>query len=371
MRRSNVVSHRREAPQANPYRIVYRTLRGGLLVFLAGALVALAGTPANLQEALQAQKSLVAENPRDADLLNDLGNLLALAGDFAQAEEIYHRALEIEPDDVTALYNLALVLREQGELKAARKTFEAILEVDPRHAWTHYQLGALLDEQDNRSRAVQHYAEAFAIDRTLTSPKVNPHIVENQLATEALLLMYVEESPSTQAPRLYEKPGNVADLLLPRQSAETTAESADGDAHTEVDPVPRRHGASFTPPPVDEDDLDSAEEDTNDLSTTSSGYDPGSPRTLDASTLRTRTPKQPASEQDMGQRSTQGGSTSSQVNPVATGILLPSADSAPATDNAAGAAGTPQDFTPSLNSTGRLDLQLLPATEPDAAVSST
>ena len=227
-----------------------RILQGALLVFLTSALVALAGTPANLQEALAAQRALVAEHPGDASLLNDLGNLLALAGDLEEAEETYRRALQSEPMDVTSLYNLALVLREQGENKQARKTLESILEIDPRHSWTHYQLGDLYEDERNRKKAVYHYAQAFAADRSLTSPQVNPHIVENRLATDALLAMYVQESPSTQAPRIYKEPGDVAELLLPQPVPEPEVLEAAPEA--EDVPLRRRYGATYpSVPPED------------------------------------------------------------------------------------------------------------------------
>lgn len=366
-------------PRHTPSRkVLAGTLRGGLLVFLAGALVALAGTPANLQEALQAQRGLVAEHPRDADLLNDLGNLLALAGDFAEAEEAYRQALDVDPDDVTSLYNLALVLREQGDRKQAQKVLRSILELDPRHAWSHYQLGTLYAEQKNRSKAVHHYAAAFSADRSLTSPKVNPHIVENRLATDALLTMYVDDSPSTQAPRIYEEPGAVADLLLPRgaaeQQTEPPVETAPGG---ETVPPSGRSRVSY--PPSEEGPATGS---SSDADSSDPAADQESNRRLDTSTLRARQAAPSTPRENSGQPL---GSATSGTNPVddpgfdqsptggvagapSSSLVAPSGSVAtPSGDTV----DSPGEFTPGLQSTGRLDLELLPAVETAPALSST
>jgi len=365
MRRSSAIPGCRRTRHSLASQALVRSARGGLLLFLAGSLATLAGTPANLQEALQAQRVLVAENPTDADLLNDLGNLLALAGDLDEAEEVYLRALEIDPDDIASLYNLALVLMEQGRPKPAQKTLQSILELEPRHAWAHYQLGTLFEDRNNRTKAVHHYAEAFAIDRSLTSPEVNPHIVENPLATDALLKVYVEESPSTQAPRMYEKPGNVAELLLTQESAEPKAEpETEPAAAAAAEPPTRRHRASYPTPTATGEDSETISDGTDDRSTTDplagsnstppvTGEDTesepsqASPRRLDSTSVESQQSRDPGSAGDP-EESEFSQSTSGSDPFESTG-----------------------SFIPGVQSTGRLDIELLPAAEFGPAVSPT
>jgi hypothetical protein len=329
----------------------------------------MAGTPANLQEALQAQRAMVAENPTDADLLNDLGNLLALAGNLDEAHEVYLRALEIDPDDISTLYNLALVLMEQGQTKQAHKVLRSILELEPQHAWGHYQLGTLYNDQNNRAKAVHHYAEAFAIDRSLTSPKVNPHIVENSLATEALLKMYVEESPSTQAPRMYEEPGNVADLLLPQKSVEPTAdpesESEPVDAPEEAaEPPARRHRASYSSPPAaDEDSAATSDRSDAQLVTGQRERQDSTPAQI------IEDPEsEPPRAAGLRIKSTENAAQQTEETESRGEFVEPS--SGPDT-SVGDPIDSPGGFLPGLQSTGRLDIELLPAVEPGSAVSPT
>ena len=59
------------------------------IVVLFGALLALgASTPSNLTEVLNAQHELTINRPGDAEVLNDLGNLLVLAGELEEAEDL-------------------------------------------------------------------------------------------------------------------------------------------------------------------------------------------------------------------------------------------------------------------------------------------
>lgn len=205
-----------DSQESRGHRLIRRLGdRRAWLALAAVGLCAAADKPRNLEQALDAQRALVDQHPNDPRLLNDLGNLLVLAGSLQEAEQTYRRALERSPTDVTTRYNLALVLQERGHDRKAARQLEELIELEPHHAWAHYQLGTLYAAAGRRARALRHYERAFSLDRSLTSPAVNPHIVENRLVTEALLRSYVSESPSSQAPRLYRQPASVTDLLLP------------------------------------------------------------------------------------------------------------------------------------------------------------
>ena len=91
--------------------------------------------PPNLDRALAAQEALVAERPNDPLVLNDLGNLLLVAGRTDEAEDAYRRALEIAPEMTSAHYNLGLLLLRRSEHAVALKHFRAVLEAEPKHAW--------------------------------------------------------------------------------------------------------------------------------------------------------------------------------------------------------------------------------------------
>ncbi|MCP3959244.1 MAG: tetratricopeptide repeat protein [bacterium] len=199
-----------------------RTAFAILSATLVAVLTVAAGSPPNLGEALAAQRQLVSDQPYDAAAHNDLGNLLVLDGDHEEATEAYRKAIELDAESALPRFNLGVLLQQNGLRRQAQAEFESLLELDPGHARAHYQLGMLYESRGRRSPAVKHYAQAFALDPELTFPEINPHIIDNELATSALLeSKHYAESPSADMPRLYGEPERIVGLMLdPEDSAE-------------------------------------------------------------------------------------------------------------------------------------------------------
>ena len=198
-----------------------------------GAIAAIAATaavPPNLARTIEAQRRLTTERPQDAAVFNDLGNLLLMVPNPAEAEAAYRQAVEIDPNKVSALFNLGLLLQQRGELRDALGFYRRVVKLEPRHAWAHYQIGSLYEVWRQESRAIESYARAFSLDPQLAFPEVNPHIVENQLLTEAMLRAYKDGGVQPQAPRIYDEPSRIATLLVPPPPP--TQEQKDQDAET-------------------------------------------------------------------------------------------------------------------------------------------
>jgi hypothetical protein len=140
--------------------------------------------------------------------------------------------VELDPQKVSALFNLGLLLQQRGEAREALRLYRQVLEIQPEHAWAHYQVGSLYEAWESESRAIEHYARAFSLDPQLAFPEVNPHIVENQLVTEAMLRAYQEEYALPQAPTIYDEPGRIANLMVarPQQPAQAAQEKPDATA---------------------------------------------------------------------------------------------------------------------------------------------
>jgi tetratricopeptide (TPR) repeat protein len=193
-----------------------------VLAILSGAvaLATIAAAPPNLDRAIESQRRLAKERPQDAGVWNDLGNLLLLQGQGADAEAAYRRAVELDPKRTSALFNLGLLAQQQGRDPEATKLFKSVLEVDPRHAWAHYQLGSLHERRGEKQRAIQEYSEAFALDPQLGFPQVNPQVVESRLVTESMLRAYKKGMQSgTTASRQYDDPARITRLLVERPPA--------------------------------------------------------------------------------------------------------------------------------------------------------
>jgi tetratricopeptide (TPR) repeat protein len=176
-----------------------------------------------LPEAIVAQQELIEENPADATLLNDLGNLLLLVDRSTEAEEAYLGAIELDPELASARFNLALLMHQTQRPAKARRELGRVLDIEPTHAWAHYQLGVLNAERGRRSMAIRNYARALRLEPRLTDPAYNPHIVDNQFAASAILKAYADLTSVDLVPRTYQEPRRIAGLFIPMLPAPPVA----------------------------------------------------------------------------------------------------------------------------------------------------
>ena len=194
-------------------------------------------TPPNIEKALAAQYQLVIERPQDSMVHNDLGNLLSLVERFGEAESAYMKAKELDPVDPSIRFNLGLLLQQTGRLNDAAEEYFALLELEPDHAWAYYQLGTVAFEQGKTKTARERYARSFAIDPTLSFSKHNPHVIDNPLATEALLMSSRMRTQSTnRVPRQYADAGRIADIMLDQPEKESVKVEArdEGESFEEM-----------------------------------------------------------------------------------------------------------------------------------------
>lgn len=311
------------------------------VVLLAGA------SPNRLSQAIEMQLQLADANPQDVRILNDLANLQALAGQRDAAETTYQRALAIDPDRANTLYNLALLYLETGESSKAMDELHRVLEIEPNHAWAHYQLGTIYAAKWDRKKALEHYVRALELDPSLASPAVNPHIVENRMTTEALLRAYLSARSSATAPRVYEDPQSVTNLLLPSLE-ELRLAAARSAIEAQEREQSRRYRAQFAA----EGAVGSAESEAP-------RDDSPAPEAQEIPEARYPTSGTPRG----GTSSTMGGFMATPAEPV----QPPSRDvsGTPTT----GRPRTPSPLVrPAITSTGRLDLRLLSPAESERSM---
>jgi tetratricopeptide (TPR) repeat protein len=275
-----------------------------------------AGTPDNLPRALAAQRALVAERPADAAAWNDLGNLLVLSGMDDQALDAYERAVELAPESAALHFNLALLLQQQGELRRSLQHYRRVVEIEPTNAWAHFQIGVIREARGEDAKAIERYSRALALDASLAFPDVNPQVIESDLLTEAMLRGYRPGPLRPQAPRVYQEPGRITDLLLadstaaeveggsaqvvqsPEEALEEAAEEAMAEAE---EPSPSSAAQQATPaaPGEGEDRRVLSERDLDDRPVNQAspqergGYRPPSRDSRTPTTVRTWRPTQP------------------------------------------------------------------------------
>jgi tetratricopeptide (TPR) repeat protein len=184
------------------------------LAVVAAAAATTPAKPYNLERAIAAQQAIVAERPDDATLYNDLGNLLVLARDWDGAAAAYARSLELDPANANTHFNRALLLEKRGERLAAFRALKRAVELDPGQAWTHYEIGKIYQAWGVDPLAERAYARAFRLEPRLADARTNPHVLDNPLATRALLRAHERAGEDLQPPRTYEEPARIAALMI-------------------------------------------------------------------------------------------------------------------------------------------------------------
>jgi tetratricopeptide (TPR) repeat protein len=105
------------------------------------------------------------EEPRDdADSVFQDAQSAEASGDAATAEQLYRRAMNLDPADPAAPFNLGNVLRATGRSLEAETAYRAAVKADPRFAQAWYNLADLLDVQRRTKEAIVCLDRALAAD---------------------------------------------------------------------------------------------------------------------------------------------------------------------------------------------------------------
>lgn len=101
------------------------------------------------------------------EILLELAEVYELQHDYPGAENLYEKAIELDPAFTDAYYNLANLYMRQGLLPRAIKFFKKSLVADPTYIKSHVRQGILAYAMDRKgSKTIAHFNNALAIDST-------------------------------------------------------------------------------------------------------------------------------------------------------------------------------------------------------------
>jgi tetratricopeptide (TPR) repeat protein len=120
--------------------------------------------PATYDQAEELYERAVRLDPSLAIAYTNLGNIRFRRGDESGAEALYRRAIEIDAHQPEAHYNLGYVMLERGDARAATGYFERALEGDPRFADAQFNLAMAWEQLGERARARPHWKKYLEIE---------------------------------------------------------------------------------------------------------------------------------------------------------------------------------------------------------------
>ena len=117
-------------------------------------------------------------DPKNADLLNQVGNVYRLTHQFQTAATYYEKSLDVNPRNVGPRTDLASCLYYQGDVDGAIAQLEKSLTYDPKHAGTLLNLGLIRLQGKNDS--------AGAIDAWSRLLKTNPKFKDRAMVEKLI-----------------------------------------------------------------------------------------------------------------------------------------------------------------------------------------
>lgn len=155
-----------------------------------------------IAEQIQMYWRLMEENPYDASLHINLGNLYALWGWNSEAMVEYNKAIALNPKSSVALTNLGTLYNMMGKRTQAVKWFKKALKANPNSALAYYNLATIYEQTGKYDKSVEYYKRALDLNPALASIKENPQAVHN-LALDVVLLMKFQEQAGRNAMPLH------------------------------------------------------------------------------------------------------------------------------------------------------------------------
>ena len=120
-------------------------------------------------------------DPKNSDLLNQLGTLYKATHQFQEAAGYYQKAIEADPKNIGARTDLASCLFYQGDADGAIKQLQQALSSDPKDANSLFNLGMIrLQAKNDSSGAVSAWHQLLKLNPTL--PKEKKETVEKLIA---------------------------------------------------------------------------------------------------------------------------------------------------------------------------------------------
>ena len=127
----------------------------------------------NNSEAIKYYQYLINQGFKDHRIFSNYGILLKNLGKLQDAEILYRKAIEINPDFANAHYNLGNILKDFGKLKDAELSYRKAIEINPDFADAHSNLGNILKDFGKLKDAELSYRKAIEINPDYTEAHFN------------------------------------------------------------------------------------------------------------------------------------------------------------------------------------------------------
>ncbi|KGG20674.1 tetratricopeptide repeat protein [Prochlorococcus marinus] len=118
----------------------------------------------NIQEATKCYQQIIKQGCKDHKIFSNYGTILKDLGKLKDAELLYRKAIEINPNFAIAHSNLGTIFKDIGKLKDAELSYRKAIEINPDYAEAHSNLGTILNEVGKLKDAEISYRKAIQLN---------------------------------------------------------------------------------------------------------------------------------------------------------------------------------------------------------------
>ena len=137
----------------------------------------------NIKEAVKYYQKLISQGDGDHRVFSNYGAILQGIDKLQEAENSYHKAIELKPDFAMAHYNLGVILNDLGKLQEAENSYRKAIEINPNFANALSNLGKVLRDLGKLQDAEFSYRKAIALNPNFAMAHYNLGVILNDLGT--------------------------------------------------------------------------------------------------------------------------------------------------------------------------------------------
>ena len=117
------------------------------------------GTPERQEEAAQAYRRALEDDPNLVAALINLANIRYARNELAEAQALYERAILLDPSYFEAHFNLGNIHHDHGRYTDAEQCYAEALALNPDYPDAHFYLAVTLEKMGRSSEARQHWRD--------------------------------------------------------------------------------------------------------------------------------------------------------------------------------------------------------------------
>ena len=122
------------------------------------------GGPVQGFDKVKMLQELIAKDPKNLNALIELGNTLMDSQRFAEAADVYLKALEIDPKNADVRVDMGTCYKYSGKPDLALKEYKKALEHNPKHVNAHKNMGVVYaNDMRDYKQALKEFELALSL----------------------------------------------------------------------------------------------------------------------------------------------------------------------------------------------------------------